>query len=113
MPAVASWANLMPWSVSIAPRTSGDSYSGQTYGTAVSHNARIEPNPGDRVIKDSLGQEIVFAYKVFLQTTTAPNALAKVTLPSAAPFNSGTPEIVHVEPQSDENGIHHVVLWVK
>ncbi len=48
-----------------------------------------------------------------IRNIAAPNSLDKVTLPSAAPFNSGTPEIVQVKPTSDENGIHHVVLWVK
>ena len=111
MPAVASWANLMPWSVSVAPRTAGDSYSDQTYGAPVSYNAAIQVNAGNEVIKTTSNQEIVFKYKIFLQTTTTPGQLDQVTLPSA--FNSETPEIVTMRPVSDENGIHHVVLWVK
>ncbi len=100
--------------VSVAARTSGNSYSVQTYGTAVNYNAAIQVNGGDEVIeviKDATGQEIVFKYKIHLQTTTIPDVLDKVTLPSE--FGSVTPEIMNVKPVSDENGIHHVVLWVK
>ena len=111
MPAVASWANLMPYSVTVTSRSSGDSYSGQTYGTAVSYNAAIQVNAGNEVIKSASNQEIVFKYKVYLQTTTQPGQLDEVTLPSD--FNSETPEIVAMRPVSDENGIHHVILWVK
>ena len=73
--------------------------------------AAIQVNGGDEVIKDATGQEIVFKYKIHLQTNTIPDVLDKVTLPSE--FGSVTPEIMNVKPVSDENGIHHVVLWVK
>ncbi len=111
MPTVASWTNLMPWSVTLAPRSSGGSYSGQSYGTAVSYNAAIQVNAGEEVIKTGTGQEVVYKYKIYLQTTTVPDPLDQVTLPSE--FGGVTPEIVMVQPVADENGIHHVKLWVK
>jgi len=108
---VGSWANLMPWTVNIASRTSGDSYSGNLYGSDVGYRAAIQTNPGAEVIKDATNHEIVYKYKLYLATTTQPDPLDRVTLPST--FGSLTPEIVAMRPVSDESGIHHVVLWVK
>ncbi len=115
MSAIGAWGDMMPWTVTVAPRSSGNSYSGQSYGTAVSHDAAIQMNigtqGGDSIVKDATGQEVVFRYRIFLKTTTIPDVLDEVTLPSE--FGSVTPEIVNVKPVSDENGIHHVILWVK
>lgn len=110
MSAIGSWNDMMPWTVTVAPRSSGNSYSGQTYGAAIGHSAAIQMNRGDEVIKTAEGQEVVFSYKIFLETTTIPGKLDQVTLP--AEFGSVTPEIVMVKPVSDENGLHHIVMWV-
>ncbi len=42
MPAIATWKPMMPYTATLAPRSSGNSYGGQTYGTAVSFDAAIQ-----------------------------------------------------------------------
>lgn len=90
-----------------------DGYVSAGYGPAVEYQAKIERSA--ELDRNDEGREIVSRRKVFLYISSAwtaanvPRVVDRLTLPEThAPTQ---PQIRLVQPVSDENGIHHIVLW--
>ena len=105
---VADFADMMPASVSISPRTDVDGAGKPTFGTAVSYKARIEMR--NVRSRDAQGREIVGRGIVFLATTTIPGSNSKITLPAG--YDPLVPVLLEVRPVPDEYGTHHVELII-
>ena len=106
---------LFDTSVSIQKRTSThtDGYPKPGYGSAVSYAAKIERS--EDFVRTEQGHEIVSRRKVYLYSSTGwtasnmPRVYDRLTLPEThAPTQ---PQIMLVQPVSDEYGINHVVIW--
>lgn len=101
----ADLADLMPHTVTIAPRSSQDEYGAPTYGTAVSYSARVVEKATRYV--DVEGRENVASTVVWGRghaSTGIPNVgpEARLTLPDGS-----TPAIVSFEVYPDDGGDHH------
>jgi hypothetical protein len=109
----AALEELFDTTVTVAPRSGIDDYTKPTYGSAVTYSAHIER--AEELLRTDVGQERVSKRKVFLYNAAGwtgsnmPTANSQLTLPATHPPT--TPQIIMVQPVSDENGIHHVVLW--
>lgn len=106
--AIADWADLMPATVTVAPRTGVDAAGNPTFGAAVSYKARVEMRSVRS--RDVNGREIVGRGIVYLATTTAPNRNGKVTLPSG--YDPQVPVLLEVRQVEDEFGVHHIELVI-
>ncbi len=104
---------LFDTTVTVAPSTGMDVYTKPSYGAAVTYKAHIERS--EEMHRNDEGQERISKRKVFLYSesgwtsSSVPTADSQLTLP--ATHSPTTPQIIMVQPVSDENGIHHVVLW--
>ena len=104
---------LFDTTATVAPSTSVDVYTNPSYGAAVTYKAHIERS--EEMHRTDEGQERISKRKVFLYSedgwtsSNVPTADSQLTLPGTHPPTQ--PQIIMVQPVSDENGIHHVVLW--
>lgn len=107
--------DLFDTTVTIAKRTSThtDGYPKPGFGTATTYSAKIERS--EDLVRTEQGHETVSRRKVYLYnaagwgSSNMPRVYDRLTLPDThAPT---TPQIMLVQPVSDENGINHVVLW--
>ncbi len=87
--------------------TPGYASSGVTYQAKVERSADL--------VRTEHGHEVVSRRKVFLysstgwSSTTIPRTIDKLTLPATHPPRE--PQIMMIQPVSDENGVNHVVIW--
>lgn len=102
----------MTSTVSIAPRTSVDSYGKPQFGTAVSYSAHISRKP--RLVRTVTGQDIVSEQSIYLNGSPAIQPTAQVTL-STSDVGSTESVLLHpliraVDRRFSEDGAHHTVL---
>ena len=114
MRAITGWRHLMASTVSVAARSSLDSYGVPTYATATSYAAHLSRKR--RMVRTAEGQEVVSDQAVYLNTSANIQPTAKVTLStgdvgSTEPW-AITPPIVAVERRFDDRAAHSVVLYL-
>ena len=104
---------LFDASVMVAKSTGMDAFTNPSYASPTTYAAHIERS--EEMHRTDEGQERISKRKLFLYSesgwtsATVPTADWKLTLPTTHPPT--TPQIIMVQPVSDENGINHVVLW--
>lgn len=105
-----TFLELMPETVQIAPLSSRDEYGAPTYGPNVSRRARVL-EALEKVVDDD-GREVMATTLVWV----APDPTAglpvvsvrdRVTLPDGS-----TPPLLRVERVSDEDGPHHLKIYL-
>ena len=100
---------MMPYTIYIRRLTGYDVYGKPVYGAAEDFRAAIQ-GTGGRPIRDAkTGNERVSTYAVYVATTAMIAPEDKLVLPSQ--FVPNSPPIIRVDPQSNENGIHHMVVY--
>lgn len=105
--------DLFDTTVTIEKRTGLDKFTDATYGSPTTYAAHIERS--EDTVRTELGHEQVSRRKVFLYSevgwtsSTVPSSEDRLTLP--ATHSPTTPQIMMVQNVSDENGLHHIVLW--
>lgn len=106
--ALDEFVDLMPASITVEPYAAQDEYGTESYGAAVTYKAHIQ---GKTIKKISFsGEERVSNFQCYLNTATAISPRDRVTLPSG--YSPQQPPIIAVGRHMDENGAHHVVLFV-
>ena len=106
---LADLRDLFTQTVSVKPFSSVDDYGQSVYGAAVEHTARVVAR--QRRVFDTEGVERISVAEVWL--LTAPGSVAadfvkgQLTLPDGT-----TPPILNVERIPDEDGDHHVKVYV-
>lgn len=104
---------LFDTTATIAKSTGMDVYTNPSYGTPTTYAAHIERS--EEMHRTDQGQERISKRKVFLYnaagwtSATVPTADWQLTLPGTHPPTQ--PQIIMVQPVSDEHGINHIVLW--
>jgi hypothetical protein len=107
---ITTWLHLMPVTITLEPSTGIDAKHNRTYGAAVTYRARIEGAPGNRSFKDEKGQEKVASFKIFVASgSTVIDKQDRITLPAG--HDPVSPPILGVDPNYDQNGLHHSVIW--
>ena len=111
---ISGWAHLMSSTVTIAARASADRFGKPTYGTATSYIAHLSRKR--RMVRTAAGQEVVSEQSIHLNTNVDVLPSAQVTLSTADVSSTETwalnPLIVAVTRAFDQNGPHHVTLYV-
>lgn len=114
MRAVSRFRHLMPNRATIAPRTGVDAYGKPTYGTATSYPCRVVHKR--ELVRGPGGEDIESRHQVYLMTSEAVMATARLTLESADVGSTEEaaihPTIVTVDRRFDQSGAHHVVLYL-
>jgi hypothetical protein len=105
---------MMSSSVLIAAKTGMDTYGKPTYGADVAYRAHIAR--GRTMVRTVTGQQIESGQAVYLSGSDAIQANARLTLSTADTGSTESfainPTILKVDRLNDENGPHHVVLWL-
>lgn len=104
---------LFVHTVTIVPQSSTDVDNQPTYGTAVSHRAKIALRT--RYIRTASGREIAGRGTVYVvaasgATLSVPGAKDRLTMPTG--FEPLIPPVLDVRPHYDEEGLHHVELVI-
>lgn len=111
---IARWRHMMSSTVSVQERTGMDGYGKPTFGAASSYRAHLARKR--QLVRDAVGQEVVSNQAVYLETTVNIQPTAKVTLSTGDVGSTESfalsPSIVAVERRFDQNGPHHVVLYL-
>ena len=105
---VTQFRDFFAHTVTLEAWTGQDAYGKATYGAAVTYPARVEMK--SRLIAGSAGTQLAARGRVFLGTATVPNDKDRLTLPAS--FVPTQPPILDVYPETDETGIHHIVLYI-
>ncbi len=106
----SDFEDLMPHTVTIATVASRDEYNKRTYSTAVTYTARVLERM-TRVV-DREGRETIATHVVWIAPHADSGAPAlepdaEITLPDGS-----TPPIIRVESIPDEDGDHHVKVYL-
>ena len=96
---------MMPDTITFNAGSAIDKYGKRTYGgTVTSASGRVVYET--RLIKDTEGQDVVSAGRVYLYGPYSSLTLSdKITLP-----NGSTPVILSIETKKDTGGNHHTVV---
>lgn len=100
-----AFSDCCPHTVTIEPFASLDQYGTKTYGSSVTHRARVQGKI--RMVRSVTGEEVVSHITVYMGPVTV-GAQDRITLPS--PFLPAQPAILDVQHVSDESGQHHTVV---
>lgn len=103
---IGAWADMMPHTITIEPFVSRDTYGAATYGAAVTYKARVQGK--NRLITTLSGDEKVSTVTVYVGSTSI-TPEDRLTLPAS--FSPTIPNILDVQPVSDESGHHHQVIY--
>ena len=101
----SDWNDMLPHSITVEPFSGVDSYGAYTYGSAVTHRARVQGK--NRLVTSVTGEEAVSHITIYVGTASI-GPKDRVTLP--APFSPTVPNILDVQYVSDESGAHHSVV---
>lgn len=99
------WEDMLPHSVTVEPFASVNAYGAYTYGTAVTHKARVQGKA--TIVTRTNGEEVVSHVTVYLASASV-GPKDRLTLP--APFSPTQPGILDVQYVSDDTGHHHTVV---
>jgi hypothetical protein len=97
--------HLLNQSVTIATRATVGNGGLNTYNSATTYAARVEPSRKKVLTPD--GRELVSSAKVFLSASVVVNTTDRITLPDAS-----TPEILDVKPNYDGDGVNQFVVVI-
>lgn len=100
------WHDMCPHQITVEPFVSVDTYGAYTYGSAVTHRARILGK--NRIVTTIGGEEVVSHIQIYVGTATI-GPRDRITLP--APFQPTQPNILDVQHVYDEGRHHHVVIF--
>tara|TARA_R100001086_G_scaffold234689_1_gene157072 strand:- start:622 stop:990 length:369 start_codon:yes stop_codon:yes gene_type:complete len=103
----SDFLELMPYTVTVAPKSGQNQYNEPTFGTAVSYQARIAGKIME--LRSKKGEEVTTTFELWLDTTDVIAPDAQLTL-TGSQWIDTTPEIFTVRRVSDENGDSHVQL---
>ena len=103
----SDFLELMPYTVTVAPKSGQNQYNEPTFGTAVSYQARIAGKIME--LRSKKGEEVTTTFELWLDTTDTIAPDAQLTL-TGSQWIDTTPEIFTVRRVSDENGDSHVQL---
>ena len=103
----SDFLELMPYTVTVAPKSGQNQYNEPTFGTAVSYQARIAGKIME--LRSKKGEEVTTTFELQLDTTDTIAPDAQLTL-TGSQWIDTTPEIFTVRRVSDENGDSHVQL---
>jgi len=91
--------------VGISARASTDTDREETFATAISYPAWVEPGP--KMFRDAQGREAIASAVVYVGPTPTVLETAKITLPDGR-----TRRIQAVQRPRDKQGIHHQEIYV-
>ena len=108
---LTSTALVAPWTA-----YEGPGYAKPAYGADVPYACRISLK--DELVRSRDGREIAARGKVYLRPATGllfaasavPSTKDRITLPAG--YVPASPPILDVQPEQDEQGVHHVVLVI-
>lgn len=103
----SDFLELMPYTVTVAPKSGQNQYNEPTFGTAVSYQARIAGKIME--LRSKKGEDVTTTFELWLDTTDVIAPDAQLTL-TGSQWIDTTPEIFTVRRVSDENGDSHVQL---
>lgn len=103
----SDFLELMPYTVTVAPKSGQNQYNEPTFGTAVSYQARIAGKIME--LRSKKGEEVTTTFELWLDTTDTIAPDAQLTL-TGSQWIDTSPEIFTVRRVSDENGDSHVQL---
>ena len=103
----SDFLELMPYTVTVAPKSGQNQYIEPTFGTAVSYQARIAGKIME--LRSKKGEDVTTTFELWLDTTDVIAPDAQLTL-TGSQWIDTTPEIFTVRRVSDENGDSHVQL---
>ena len=98
---------LMPYTVTIAPKSGQNQYNEATFGTPVTYQARVAGKIME--LRNKRGEQVTTTFELWIDTTDTIAPDAKLTL-TGATWVDTTPEIFTVRRVSDENGDSHVQI---
>lgn len=114
MRAIASWGHMLPDSVTYEPRTATDAYGDATFGTATTYRARVVGE--QKKILSFTGAEVVSAQTVYLAAAIVVQPSDRVTLSTGLVGSTEAtairPPILGAKRIPDQNGTHHVCLYL-
>jgi hypothetical protein len=104
----SGFLDLMPHTVSLASWTgfSTDGHGVPTYGTASTYRARVASPGAQELLRFSTGQTMVDRKVAWVATTRA------VTLRDQVAFEGSTLRIVMFDRPADQDGVHHLKLYL-
>lgn len=104
--AESGYLDLMPHTITVAPRGSTRSMYGVhgTAGTATSYRARVVQAP--QWVRDGDGVRLLAAAVAWVYSTSALPRDGVYTLPDGT-----TPPVLYVAGYPDENGLHHTKVY--
>ena len=111
---IAAFAHLMSTHVWVQAQTGADGYGKPSYGPAVRYQAHIGQRK--KFVRTAGGEEIESGQSIYLNTKVSILPTARLTL-TTGDAGSTEDELVHptiiaVERLSDQNGPHHVTLFL-
>src|SRR5262245_48616934 len=105
---IDAWGWMMPHTVLIEPWLGVDAYNKPMYGAATSYKAQVQ-SAFNRSIRTVTGEEKVASVKVTIAAAVMINPQDKITLPTG--WVPQQPPILSAQAVSDENGLHHTVVY--
>ena len=104
----SAFLTLMPHTVSLASWVgfSTEGYGRPTYGTASTYRARVSSPGAKDLLRFSTGQTMASKLVAWVATTRATELRDQVT------FESSTFRIVGIERPADQDGVHHLKLYL-
>jgi hypothetical protein len=101
----ANLLELMPHTISVQAFDSVNQYGEESYSTSVTtYTALVEEHP--QIVRDSFGELTLSSHISYTASTSRIPVTSLITLPDGT-----QPPIIRSDVFSDEDGIHHVVLF--
>lgn len=98
------FADLMPATVTVYPRSAIDQYGKRSWSASgTSYSCRIQADTG--VMRDAEGREVVITGRAYLYGAPVLTTDHKIVLPDGS-----SPVIVSVATVEDEDGPHHTMI---
>lgn len=104
----ADFKSFLPHSITIEPYTGQNSAGEESYGSGIAYSGRVADKT--KMIRTDAGIEKVTRTVAWLNTTTAISTRDRVTLPSG--FTPNQPPLLRVDRIPDDEGMHHLVLYM-
>jgi len=104
---ISDWADMMPHTVTYYAVASYDQYGKPTYApTGTEYSARVKET-NRRVTSRAMGDDVIASHEVWIAGTPTLDVDGKLVLPDGS-----YPKIVSWDRIPDENGSHHVKIYL-
>ena len=97
--------DLMPHTITVNVFDAVNQYGEETYSTSAStYTAMVEEHP--QIVRDSFGELTLASHLAYIASTARIPVTSQITLPDGS-----QPPLIRSDVFSDEDGIHHVVIF--